>query len=239
VVDAYDRRARIAPVVLVVAPLLPIAVGAPIQLPGWQKLWGAAWLAVPVLVEELGRDRGRRLQPELWRAWGGAPTTTMLRWRGAANRVQVERRHALPQEQVGAGLRLPTEAEEVQDPEGADAAYEAAVGVLKERTRDASQYPLVLNENARYGFRRNVFGLRPFGIAASLIALGAALMAAVAIRKVMAAFVAAAAVDVLLLLFWWRIVTEAWVRPAAEAYADALLRSLDRLPGDQGSATAQ
>jgi hypothetical protein len=238
-VDAYDRRARIAPVLLVAAPLLPFAVGALVQLPGWQKLWGTAWLVVPVLVEELGRDRGRRLQPELWRAWGGVPTTTMLRWRGAANCVQVERRHALLQEQVGAGLRLPTETEEVQDPEGADAVYEAAVGALKERTRDARQYPLVQDENARYGFRRNVFGLRPFGIAASLIASGAALVGAVAIREVMAAFVVAAAVDVPLLLFWWRTVTEAWVRRAAEAYADTLLRSLDRPARDQGSATSQ
>jgi hypothetical protein len=238
-VDAYDRRARITPVVLVATPLLPFAVGALIQLPGWQKLWGTAWLVVPVLVEELGRDRGRRLQPELWRAWGGAPTTVMLRWRGPTNRIQVERRHALLRDRVGARLRLPTEAEEVQDPEGADAVYEIAVRALKEHTRDANQYPLVQNENARYGFRRNVLGLRPFGIAASLIGLGAALVAAVAIRKVMAAFVVAAAVDVLLLLFWWRIVTEAWVRPAAEAYADALLRSLDRPAHNQGSATGQ
>jgi hypothetical protein len=238
-VDAYDRRARIAPVVLVAAPLLPFAVGALIQLPGWHKLWGATWLTVPILVEELGRDRGRRLQPELWRAWGGAPTTTMLRWRGPANRIQVERRHALLQGQLGAGLRLPTETEEVQDPEGADAIYEAAIGVLKERTRDANQYPLVQNENARYGFRRNVLGLRPFGIAATLIALGAALAAAVPIRNVRAAFVVMAAADLLLLLFWWRIVTEAWVRPAAEAYADALLRSLDHPLRDQGSATGQ
>lgn len=47
------------------------------------------------------------------------------------------------------------------------------------------------------------------------------------------------ALDLLLLLFWWKTVTEAWVRPAAEAYADALLRSLDRPSHNQGSATGQ
>jgi hypothetical protein len=76
----------------------------------------------------------------------------------------------LLEEQV-AGLRLPTEAEEVQDPEGADAVYELAVGALRERTRDTNQYPPVPSENARYGFRRNVLGLRPYGIATSLIGL--------------------------------------------------------------------
>lgn len=237
--DAYDRRARIAPVVLVAAPLLPIALAALVQLPGWHKLWSAACLAMPILVEELGRDRGRRLQPELWHAWGGAPTTAMLRWRGAANRVQVERRHALLQEQIRPGLRLPTETEEVQDPKAADDAYEAAVSVLRERTRDASQFPLVRSENARYGFRRNMLGLRPVGLAGSLVGLGAALLVAVAFRKTMPAFLVVAVVDALLLLFWWRTVTEAWVRAAAEAYAHALLRSLDRPADNQNSSTGQ
>jgi hypothetical protein len=235
--DAYDRRARIAPVVLVAAPLLPFAVAALIQLPGWHKLWAASWPVIPVLVEEIGRDRGRRLQPELWRGWGGAPTTAMLRWRGPASRVQVQRRHALLQEQLGPGLRLPRETEELQDPEAADAAYEAAVGVLRERTRDVNRFPLVQGENIRYGFRRNMFGLRPFGLAGSLLGLGAALVAAVVIRKAVPAFLVVAAVDGLLLLFWWRTVTEVWVRRAAEAYANALLGSLDHAaPGQDSSA---
>jgi hypothetical protein len=226
--DAYDRRARIAPVLLVAAPLLPLAMAALVQLPGWQKLWGFAWLAVPVLAEELGRDRGRRLQPNLWRAWGGAPTTALLRWRDTSNRVQVERRHALLQEQIASGLRLPTEAEEIEDPHGADAIYETAIGVLKERTRDANQYPLVQGENIRYGFRRNMLGLRPFGIATSLIGLGIALVGAATMNRATTAPFVVAATDLLLLLFWWRAVTVGWVRRAADAYATALLRALDR-----------
>jgi hypothetical protein len=235
--DAYDRRARIAPVVLVAAPLLPFAVAALIQLPGWHKLWAAAWPVIPILVEELGRDRGRRLQPELWRGWGGAPTTVQLRWRGPASRVQVERRHALLQEQFGPALQLPTETEELQDPAGADATYDEAIGVLRERTRDVKRFPLVHGENIRYGFRRNTWGLRPYGLAGSMLGLGAALVAAVVIRKAAPAFLVVAVVDALLLLFWWRTVTEAWVRRAAEAYSRALLASLDHAaPGPDSSA---
>jgi hypothetical protein len=133
----------------------------------------------------------------------------------------------LLQEQIGTRLRLPSENEEAQDPEGADAVYEAAVAVLKEHTRDISQYPMVHHENASYGFRRNTLGLRPLGTLASLIGLGAALVAAIAVPGAVAAFLVAAFVDLLLLLFWWRTVTEAWVRRAGEAYADALLRSLE------------
>jgi hypothetical protein len=160
----------------------------------------------------------------------------MLRWRGTANPVQVQRRHALLQEQRGPGLQLPSETEETQDPVGADAAYEAAIGVLRERTRDANRFPLVHGENIRYGFRRNLLGLRPFGLAGSLLGLGAALVDAVVIRKATSAFLAVAVVDVLLLLFWWKTVTEAWVRRAAEAYAEALLGSLDHAaPGQDSS----
>jgi hypothetical protein len=237
--DAYDRRARVAPVVLVAAPLLPFAVAALTQLPGWHKLWAAAWPVIPILVEELGRDRGRRLQPELWHSWGGAPTTTQLRWRGPAGRVQVERRHALLQEQLGPELQLPTETEELQDPVGADAAYDGAIGVLRERTRDAKRFPLIHGENIRYGFRRNTWGLRPYGLAGTLLGLSAALVAAVVIRRAAPAFLLVAAVDVLLLLFWWKTVTEAWVRRAAEAYAQALLGSLDHSALGPDSSTQQ
>jgi len=143
----------------------------------------------------------------------------------------------LLQERIGTSLRLPSENDEAQDPEGADAVYEAAVAVLKEHTRDISQHPMVHHENASYGFRRNTLGLRPFGILASLTGLGAALVAAVAVPGDIAAFLVAAFIDLLLLLFWWGTVTQAWVRRAAEAYADALLRSLERPAQDVDSST--
>ncbi len=233
--DAYTRRARIAPVVLAAAPLLPLAITALVQLSAWQKLWAAAWLAVPALVEELGRDQGRRLQPDLWRSWGGAPTTAMLRRRDTSNRVQVERRHALLQQVLGPAPALPTETEEAQDPDGADAIYETAIGVLKERTRDPTQFPLVLSENARYGFRRNMLGLRPLGLASSLLGLVIAAVATASISASRTAFLTAATIDALLLAFWWKTVTSAWVQRQAEAYGDALLRTIEHLAQPQKS----
>jgi hypothetical protein len=236
--DAYTRRARIAPVVLAAAPLLPLAITALVQLSAWQKLWAAAWLAVPALVEELGRDQGRRLQPKLWRSWGGAPTTAMLRWRNTSNRVQVERRHELLQQVLGPAPPLPTDTEEAQDPDSADAIYETAIGVLKEHTRDATQFPLVLSENARYGFRRNMLGLRPFGLAGSLLGLVVAIVATASTSASRIAFLTAATIDALLLAFWWRTVTSAWVRRQAEAYAEALLRTIEHLAHPQKPGTS-
>jgi hypothetical protein len=121
-----------------------------------------------------------------------------------------------------------------QDPDGADAVYETAVDVLKECTRDTSQFPLVSTENARYGFRRNMLGLRPFGLASSLLGLIVAIVAAASITASRSAFLADAVIDLLLLLvFWWKTVTRAWVRRQAEAYAEALLRTIEHLAQPQ------
>ena len=61
------------------------------------------------------------------------------------------------------GYPLPTQQEEEACPAWADTKYEEAVTALREATRDTSRFPLVFAENANYGFRRNLWGLRPIG----------------------------------------------------------------------------
>jgi hypothetical protein len=103
----------------------------------------------------------------------------------------------------------------------------------------AADRPDLRPSGRRYSFRRNVWGLRPYGLSASLLGLIAALVAAMVIRKAAPAFFLVAAVtsNMLFLLFWWKTVTEAWVRRPAEAYAHALLASLDRAALGQDSST--
>ena len=57
----------------------------------------------------------------------------------------------------------------VADPEWADTKYEEVVTSLREATRDTSRFPLVFAENANYGFRRNLWGLRPIGTAVAVV----------------------------------------------------------------------
>ena len=42
---------------------------------------------------------------------------------------------------------------------------------LREATRDTSRFPLVFAENANYGFRRNLWGLRPIGTGVAVVLL--------------------------------------------------------------------
>jgi hypothetical protein len=232
--DAYSIRTRWAPVLLVALPLLILCFSLVPGLPAWNKLWpllGAA--SVVILVDQLGRDGGKRLQPALWASWGGAPTTAALRHRDTANPVLLARQH----ERIAAIVEhdLPTAAEERADPAGADHAYQAATAVLIARTRGRrKEYPLIFVENCNYGFRRNMLGLRPWG---RLLAAATGILALAAIASRLAGLVniplglagAVLAVSAGATALWWRVVTPNWVQPVAQAYAERLLEAAETL----------
>lgn len=86
----------------------------------------------------------------------------------------------------------------------------------------------VFNENADYGFRRNSLGIRPFGLAIAaasfLLSLGLSLTSDDPVSWIITAGVSA-----VLAVYWWRVVTDEWVRDAAEAYADRMMEALETL----------
>ena len=173
---------------------------------------------------------------------GGSPTTRLLRFRESPNRVILTRRRA----KLEGLLRqaLPTEEEEAQDPACADQLYEAAVSFLREVTRDTSKFPLVFAENVNYGFRRNLWGLKPYGLAFAVLAAVASwglflssvgLPTAeswvdnivkdpdgVTVTRLVGSMFNTTAVAV-----WLFVITPGWVRIAAEAYAQRLLGTID------------
>ena len=79
--DRYTWRARVLPVYLTAAPaVLAIAATLPegLNLP----LAGAsAVVFVPLsyFLSQIASDFGKRLEPALWKSWGGPPTTRFLR----------------------------------------------------------------------------------------------------------------------------------------------------------------
>ena len=117
-------------------------------------------LALPVLylAGHLARDAGKRIEPGLWESWGGAPTTQLLRHQGPSSPPRLQALHQAVRDKLG--RQLPSEEFEVENPDAADESYEDAVVVLRARTRDQTEFPLIAAENANYGFRRNALGLR-------------------------------------------------------------------------------
>jgi hypothetical protein len=172
-IDVYDRSARLAPAYLVFSPavvsVVVLALGTS-QL--WSKLGGAlVTCGAPLVAVQWGRSGGREKQPKLFEMWGGPLTTQLLRFRTGGSTSIVERRHELVERATG--VTLPTAAEEEQDSAGADDRYEIVVADLRERMRDEKEFPLVVKENTTYGFRRNLWGRKAYGIAVAILALAA------------------------------------------------------------------
>lgn len=186
-------------------------------------LVGAAGLLVCALV----RDAGRRAQSELWREWGGSPTLKRMRFRGSESPQRVERLHARLRGLLG--TELPTAAEEAADPQAADDRYDDAIADLRQLTRAGDAYRVLAAENADYGFRRNLFGIRPFGLAvAGICTLAAVLLMFLSTgtsEQRLVRWGPGALVGIVWLGLFGRIVTSAWVRLAGERYADRLLEA--------------
>lgn len=231
--DEYDRRARIYPALLAVAPLSITGVVLGITSPEW---WSAvASVAVAsgfwFLAAQVGRSPGKRLEPGLWATWGGPPTTILLRHRDNPNRVHLERVHV--RVASVAGFPMPTASDEEASPETADETYEAATRELIAKTRDPARFALLFKENINYGFRRNMLGLRPWGIAACIVAAGFTGLTAIAgagpLEVEPGTAVTLIGLDGLSAVAWWRFVNAEWVKQPAFAYAERLLETTVQL----------
>lgn len=244
VFDAYSLRARTAPAALAVLPALVLLLGGALSRSTAGSAGALVAAALGLVASHLARDAGRRLEPSLWESWGGSPTLRRLRHRGASETEVVSRLHT----RIEAVLegRLPSREQEAADPTGADQRYERAIADLRERTRDRLRFPLVFAENVSYGFRRNLLGLRPWGLAIALIGLAVSgLLIGVdagTLGERLRAWSLPAALTLAAAAFWWRVVTPDWVRLAAENYVDRLLGALEILraepvPTDQRTPT--
>ena len=147
------------------------------------------------------------------------------------------------------GYPLPTEQREEAYPSSADTKYEEVVASLREATRDMTKFPLVFAENANYGFRRNLWGLRPIG---APIAVGLALVLWILLSltiwgrpwpdpwwdvfvnpdSVVVIRIAVAAVETILAAFWMFWVKPSWVKAVADTYATRLMESVQTLRGN-------
>jgi hypothetical protein len=237
VLDTYTRRARLQPALLAVIPIgIAVLTWFPKGLTEWGVFAGLlASAGGTALLARVARIRGKKLEPKLFELWGGKPTTIALRHRSAANPVLLERRHA-QLSRIASGIHVPRAVEEKVDPRSADAAYDACVAVLVERTRDRKRFPLLFEENCNYGFWRNLWGLRPIGIASSV--LGIFSIAFLTYRHSFALDLRAAvggSIDLIFLFGWLFFIRQHLVRMAAVSYSDRLLGACEEVAA-QGSA---
>lgn len=236
--DEYTLRARLQPALIVATPIaisaiawLPVdsiqnlRVSVPISLLG---LMGFA-----ALFAQLGRDEGKRKEARLFETWGGKPTTRMLRHRDVTLNPVVRARYHSQLGSIAGMPRIPTESDERADPAGADQVYDACASYLRDTTRDRQLFPLVFQENANYGFRRNLWGMRAAGVVVAAVACAICMLGA-AMRWVDHDTIdfgsaSSASLNAVLLAWWLVRISPDWVRTTADAYSLRLLETCDRL----------
>lgn len=227
VLTGYSLRARLYPALLAALPVLALILTT-WDPPKLEALWPlAASLGVPFLTSSVVRSRGKRLERSLLVRWGKFPTTRLLRADDSGNSALRERRR----EQLAAmtGISLPSVEEEKRDSLNADQRYEAAVRALIARTHgDQQAHHLIGEENAAYGFRRNLLALKAVALTVLVVCIvfdGILVTNADGSLRPFAAL----GLHLVLMAVWFLVIRPSWVLEAAEDYAKSLFDGLERL----------
>lgn len=241
ITNTYERKARLYPALLALSPILLMVVGVygvALEL----KAAGVGLLAsfgVFYLLASITREIGKRKEESLYKAWGGKPTTQLLRHRDSTiDTITKARYHAFLAKHMT--IAFPSQAEEEENPTRADDVYQSATKWLLDRTRDRKTFELLFEENIAFGFRRNCLGIKPFAIVICVVTFvwplflsGVLSMDGLSvehIRSLSNGIWASLAVSILMLLIWVFFITSKTVRTAAFGYAEFLFRACDVLP---------
>lgn len=230
--DSYERAARFTPGVLLVTPIAIALLGFGfVVTPRSATLAGAALAIVgPALLSKHVGNRGRSIEQALHQAWGGPPTTLLLRppkhgltTTLAQRRFNVERVTQVPLPD-GSGTDHEADAE----------SYRAAVLTLRSKTTDHAAFPLVFAENKSYGFERNLLGVRSEGLWVSgvcTLGVGGTLITTLAgnARLDVTTLALALAAEIISVTFWSTWPTSDRVKDAGTRYAERLLDAASTL----------
>jgi hypothetical protein len=229
--DEYSRRARLLPAMIAT---MPAVIAAMVWLPALTlapivtALF--SWFGFGVLLSELSRDVGKHREALLWASWGGSPTLRRLRLRSDCDNPEARDRWRARVAVIAPDTPLLAEQDEAADPVRADRVIDVCVARLRELTRDASKFPLVFHENVSYGFRRNLWAMKPAAIFLALLAITATMLATGFQHNVEPYLVVVSSVCSAVMLTWWLLrILPSWVRESAERYADQLLWSCEQL----------
>jgi hypothetical protein len=241
--DSYNRVARLYPALLALAPAAwTVAALKPdtFVLDLTHAAGSSLVLVVAVtLFINIARSRGKAIEPHLLASWGGWRTTVLLRHRDGSIDPFTKARYHTQLQALCDELTLPTLAEEAAAPQEADDRYRSATKRLIEHRRDA-RYSLLHKENAHYGFRRNLLGLKPIALGivafALILTLSIVLQQLLPVASARAVFADATSRwplytaimgDLVYVLLWFTLVRPNFVLQSADEYAMALFRTLD------------
>lgn len=231
--DRYELNARLRPALLAALPVLLLAAFWLSSV--WTMLGGVASLAITcglaLLLSKIARYRGRQVEVRLAERIGKRTTVAALRHADTRiDPITKARYHAALR---ASGHIIPTSSDEANDPVAADLHYSGCATWLLEMTRDKARFALLADENIDYGFRRNLFGLKPVALALLVAAFLTNVIAAALLwdgldqtfwKALVLGAVYLGAIGV-----WTRLVTVEFVEDASHAFAARLLAACDVL----------
>jgi hypothetical protein len=249
-VNRYWLVARVYPALLAFAPVLWSALILFPKLVSDVRKGAASAVAIGCilyLLSSLARYRGKIAERKLLKFWGGWPTTLFLRHRNNSIDPRTKARYHAALAALASDVALPTADQETADPAEADDAYRSVTKRLIELRRGKA-YQMVADENASYGFRRNLFGIKPLVLCVAIVSAivtgfvwWATITEPITLSGVGNSVKAYPylpilfALDLAYAVVITFMVTSHFVRQAADEYALALFRTLDQPQSRDGS----
>ena len=227
---AFPVYITIVPVALVLFSILPEGID-------WQLGGVASFVLLPLsyLCKQIGGDFGKKRESALWNKWGGSPTTRFLRHDNTEfNQIIRNRIH---DKLRSLGFYIPSQEEQEQNPQAADTYYESCVYEVRRLTRDRERFPRIFEELRDYGFRRNIFALKPYGLTLAALSCLVCLMMGFddwKTENLSGLTIVPGLINFGLTLVWIRWFTEGAVRIAADRYARCLLEAALDLEVENG-----
>ena len=185
--------------------------------------------ALSYFLANFGRDLGKSKENGLWDEWGGPPTSQLLSLNNDYIDKITKKRYHTTMSKVLNG----PEFSEGMTEEEAEAVFRAWTKILITKTRDTKSFPLLFKENISYGFRRNLWGMKPLGLAVSIVSLIGVLLYSILGSENAISLLKTNSILLGLLfsvsIIWIFVITKQWVRTPAFAYAERLLESIDHI----------
>lgn len=236
--NTYSLKARIYPVILSLLPILIVGILFSIEFQNYYQGLGSLGLSGVLffLFSQLGRDRGKKKEKQLWKEWGGSPTTQLFRFSNdTIDRITKKAYHDKMNSLVSSSI-IPSKEEEEKSQEMCDEIYKSWTKFLIRKTRDTSKFNLLFSENINYGFRRNMYGLKPFSIIVLLL-----LCAAIWVSNYLTyngfnfldkSTLVQQFILIISLIFWVFVVNKRWIKIPAFSYAERLLETIGEIKNE-------
>ncbi|EXS27497.1 hypothetical protein J690_2574 [Acinetobacter sp. 742879] len=233
--DKYSFNARVKPALFII---LPVVVTAYILIEPLRTLLGSlVGIFVTCGVVNFFANQmssvGNELQIKLFKKWGGAPTTIILRYSDESLDKYTKQRYRSKLNKLIPNFKKITESYEMQHPNDADDYYNSASSFMREYTRNVEKYSLIFSENIAYGFSRNLLAFKKTAITVVVISflisitfiflnISIGLGSINELKKIPSSYYVLLAIHIIFLLIWIFMINEKWVKIRGIAYAKRL-----------------